>query len=584
MTAIASPATQRLTVDGIRAGVAPVLERLAAAAREREGTRDYPFEEVRALAEQRITLIGVAVEDGGAGGTLRDVVELVIAIGRADSNVAQALRSSFLTAASVIARRDLPHRDRTLERLRNGDLFAGTANERGGAAGAVATRLLRKGDGQVISGAKYYSTGGLFAQWFGGTATDEDGKIVRFTIPTDREGVERLDDFDAIGQRLTASGTTRLNDVRVYPDELIRADEAPPRNPWQGSFAQLYLASIEAGIAGAALDDAVEFAREKARPIKHSTADRAVDDPYVRHVIGEIAARANAARAVVLLAAEELGAVPTGALQGPAAGRGAAAPEQDAGGSASFRELGAVPTGALQGPAAGRGAAAPEVGASGAASARELGAVPTADLYESAAVGPVSGQEEAAGTSAHEAAAGNAAPDHLPGGDRGAPAHGLGAGGAVPAREPGAVPTAALRGAAAGRGASAAEQGAAGAASAYELGVGGAVPARELGAGRAALVSGAPAADIPADPVRVAGARAAVAVAQAQYVAVEAALRAGELVFDVGGGSATDRGTALDRHWRNARTVANHNPRNWKAAVVGGFHLTGDEPPTSGLF
>ncbi|MFD7154050.1 acyl-CoA dehydrogenase family protein [Kribbella sp. NPDC059898] len=423
MTAIAPPTTQgltdttssapeRLTVEGIQAGVAPVLERLAATAREREGTRDYPFEEVRALAEQRITLIGVAVEDGGAGGTLRDVVELVIAIARADSNVAQALRSSFLTAASVVARRDLPHRERTLARLRNGDLFAGTANERGGAAGAVATRLLRKGDGQVLSGAKYYSTGGLFAQWFGGTATDEDGKIVRFTIPTDREGVERLDDFDAIGQRLTASGTTRLNDVRVSPDELIRADEAPPRNPWQGSFAQLYLASIEAGIAGAALDDAVQFAREKARPIKHSTADRAVDDPYVRHVIGEIAARANAARAVVLLAAEELAAVPT-------------------------------------------------------------------------------------------------AGDH------------------------------------------------------------------ELAA---------PGSATPSDPVRVAGAWAAVVVAQAQYVAVEAALRAGELVFDVGGGSATDRGTALDRHWRNARTVANHNPRNWKAAVVGGFHLTGDEPPPTGLF
>ncbi|TDO30635.1 alkylation response protein AidB-like acyl-CoA dehydrogenase [Kribbella sp. VKM Ac-2527] len=389
-----------VTVTGIRAGIAPILERLAATAGDREATRDYPYEEVRALAEHRITLTGIAVDDGGAGGTLRDVVDLVIAIARADSNVAQALRSSFRTAASVIARQDLPHRERTLARLRNGDLFAGTSNERGGAAGAVATRLLRKDDGEVLSGAKYYSTGGLFAQWFSGTATDEDGKIVRFTVPTDREGVERLDDFDAIGQRLTASGTTRLNDVRVYPDEVIRADEAPPRNPWQGSFAQLYLASIEAGIAGAAFDDAVRFAREKARPIKHSTADGAVDDPYVRHVVGEIAARANAARAVVLLAAEELGAVP-------------------------------------------------------------------------------------------------AASD---------------------------------------------------------------------------------------DEVRAAGARAALTVAQAQYIAVESALRAAELAFDVGGGSATDRGTALDRHWRNARTVANHNPRNWKAAVVGGFHLTGDEPPTSGLF
>jgi alkylation response protein AidB-like acyl-CoA dehydrogenase len=77
---------------------------------------------------------------------------------------------------------------------------------------------------------------------------------------------------------------------------------------------------------------------------------------------------------------------------------------------------------------------------------------------------------------------------------------------------------------------------------------------------------------------------AAIDVAQAQFFAAEAALRSGELVFDVGGASATLREHNLDRHWRNARTVANHNPRAYKAGVVGAYRLTGAEPPTSGLF
>lgn len=388
------------TVAGIRAAVAPVLARLAAGVRGREDTRDYPYAEVGSLAAQRITLIGIAVEDGGAGGSLRDVIDLVIDIARADSNVAQALRSSFLTAQSVATRRDLPDRERTLDRLRAGHLFAGTANERGGASGAVATRIRKVGGEFRLTGEKYYSTGGLYAQWFGGTAVDEEGKLVRFTVPVDREGVERLDDFDAVGQRLTASGTTRLREVRIEPDEFARAEDRQPRNPWQGSFAQLYLAAVEAGIAAAAFDDARRFAREVARPIKHSPAERAVDDPYVRHVVGEIAARANAARAVVLLAAETLGAV----------------------------------------------------------------------------------------------------------------------------------------------------------------------------------------GEADEDEVHDRGAEASVAVAQAQYVAIESALRAAELVFDVGSGSATDRAHRLDRHWRNARTVANHNPRNWKTAVVGGYLLAEEEPPTTGLF
>ena len=77
---------------------------------------------------------------------------------------------------------------------------------------------------------------------------------------------------------------------------------------------------------------------------------------------------------------------------------------------------------------------------------------------------------------------------------------------------------------------------------------------------------------------------ASIAVAQAQYFAVDAALKSSEFAFDVGGASSCDREYNLDRHWRNARTVANHNPRQWKAAVVGAWLLKGEAPPTTGLF
>jgi alkylation response protein AidB-like acyl-CoA dehydrogenase len=86
------------------------------------------------------------------------------------------------------------------------------------------------------------------------------------------------------------------------------------------------------------------------------------------------------------------------------------------------------------------------------------------------------------------------------------------------------------------------------------------------------------------EDARRAGAAASVQVAQAGATAIEHTLRAAELLFDVGGGSATNRDLALDRHWRNARTVANHNPRAYKAAFVGRYLLTGEEPPTTGFF
>ncbi|GAA5109187.1 acyl-CoA dehydrogenase family protein [Alloalcanivorax gelatiniphagus] len=65
----------------------------------------------------------------------------------------------------------------------------------------------------------------------------------------------------------------------------------------------------------------------------------------------------------------------------------------------------------------------------------------------------------------------------------------------------------------------------------------------------------------------------------AQVVVSELVLRATSDIFDVLGASATARPLALDRHWRNARTVASHNPRMLKARVVGAHAVNGTPPP-----
>jgi alkylation response protein AidB-like acyl-CoA dehydrogenase len=72
-----------------------------------------------------------------------------------------------------------------------------------------------------------------------------------------------------------------------------------------------------------------------------------------------------------------------------------------------------------------------------------------------------------------------------------------------------------------------------------------------------------------------------VAVAEAKIISTEAALRAGELLYEVGGASATLRRYGLDRHWRNARTHTTHDPVSYKFKVVGEYLLTGKPPPVS---
>ena len=59
------------------------------------------------------------------------------------------------------------------------------------------------------------------------------------------------------------------------------------------------------------------------------------------------------------------------------------------------------------------------------------------------------------------------------------------------------------------------------------------------------------------------------AVTRAQVLVPSLVLQAAQSVFDLGGGSLVDGRLALDRHWRNARTLSNHNPVHLKAKSLG---------------
>jgi alkylation response protein AidB-like acyl-CoA dehydrogenase len=51
------------------------------------------------------------------------------------------------------------------------------------------------------------------------------------------------------------------------------------------------------------------------------------------------------------------------------------------------------------------------------------------------------------------------------------------------------------------------------------------------------------------------------------------------VAFDALGASATQKGLALDRYWRNARTLSSHNPRIYKHRIIGDFAVNGTAPP-----
>lgn len=82
-----------------------------------------------------------------------------------------------------------------------------------------------------------------------------------------------------------------------------------------------------------------------------------------------------------------------------------------------------------------------------------------------------------------------------------------------------------------------------------------------------------------ADAEQRANAIAELETSQAVTVVTSLILEASTLLFDTLGASAAKKPAALDRFWRNARTLSSHNPRIYKERIVGDFAVNGTPPP-----
>jgi alkylation response protein AidB-like acyl-CoA dehydrogenase len=303
-----TPTLDRSFLDLESAELNALLAAIAAGSSVRERDRIAPFEQIEMVRQARLGALRLPLEEGGAGATVRELYRVVLALAAADANVAHILRSHFAHVEQLLRLRG-EGRGRLAE-VAEGAIIAGAATELGpGAVGSVAAgaTLRRQGDGHLLDGRKYYSTGSLYADLLMITATDEEGERALVLIPTAREGVVVEDDWDGIGQRLTASGTTRLNAVAVAAAELIDPVAIGRASPRFG-MAQLYLTAVVAGIVRGVVDDAVALIRSReGRPFAHATASPAAD-PLLQQIVGELASEAFVAEAAILAAAEELDA------------------------------------------------------------------------------------------------------------------------------------------------------------------------------------------------------------------------------------------------------------------------------------
>jgi alkylation response protein AidB-like acyl-CoA dehydrogenase len=270
-----------------------VFDEVGAEAITRERERRQPYAEVDALRDSGFTRVTLPVAYGGDGATHDELFELLAELARRDSNLAQLLRSHFSFIDRLIHAPDSPARTTRLSLLAEGAIHGNATFERSTAkVGEYSTRVTRDATGLRLDGRKFYSTGTLFADLVS-VAAEWEGKQVSVLLRTDAPGLTREDDWAGFGQRMTGSGTTILDAVRITEDDIVEFDSERPSHG--GAFVQLVLLAVVTGIGRAIVDDAARFVRTRTRTYSHSTAATAQEDPIVQETVGELSALSFAA-------------------------------------------------------------------------------------------------------------------------------------------------------------------------------------------------------------------------------------------------------------------------------------------------
>lgn len=285
---------------------------LAPEAAQRDRERRKAVAELDLLSARGLLALTVPRLYGGADVSAEVLAQVFQTLAAADPAIAQLPQSHFVFLNALREDGTEEQKQYFFAEVLAGARLGNAQAERGSTSALdLKTRLRRTpntGSAFVLDGTKHYTTGALFAHWLPVAAIDDDGRLVLAYVSRQASGVELLDDWNALGQRATYSGTAHFRHVLVPESHVVAHWKLFQRPSTFHPFAQLLHAAIDVGIAQNALDDTVGSVRARQRPRLGAPVARPTDDPLLLHRLGQLYARFHAAEALLLRAARRLDA------------------------------------------------------------------------------------------------------------------------------------------------------------------------------------------------------------------------------------------------------------------------------------
>jgi alkylation response protein AidB-like acyl-CoA dehydrogenase len=282
----------------------PTFDRIAVGSVERERNRTFPFEQVQWLKDADFALVRVSEELGGFGASLEQTFYLLALLAEADANVAHVWRNHLAFVEDRLNARPSPTNERWFQRFRDREFVGGGWTEaNNGTYATIKTVVTREDDHYKITGAKFYATGSLYADWLDVIGKGEDGSLITTLVNRHQPGVELTDDWPGFGQRTTASGSAIYKDAIAHDGDVFPASE---RVVYQGHFYQTALLAVLTGITRAVQRDGIAALKSRGRNYPQGLDPVPALDPQLLQVIGEVSVRVFSTEAALRRAASSL--------------------------------------------------------------------------------------------------------------------------------------------------------------------------------------------------------------------------------------------------------------------------------------
>ncbi|MGE4315084.1 acyl-CoA dehydrogenase family protein [Acinetobacter sp.] len=281
-----------------------LAEQFATTAAERDKQGGNPKQERDLIRQSGLLGLAIPTQYGGQGADWKTVFQTIQVVAQVDSSLAHVYGFHHLLIATVQLFSQPEQYGKWFEQTAQENLFWGNTlnplDRRTTATQVSENEYLFQGD-------KSFCSGSIDSDVLLCSGYNEEGKLLIGVIPTAREGVSFLGDWNNMGQRQTDSGTSHFEQVKIQKDELL-LNPGPLSTPYSSLrplIAQLIFVHLFLGVAEGAFETARKTVQSQ-KAWSKSLVENAVNDPFTQKHFAEFYVQLEGVRLLAAKAVETL--------------------------------------------------------------------------------------------------------------------------------------------------------------------------------------------------------------------------------------------------------------------------------------